>query len=154
MFILFGWGHQTTKIFGVTIKNLCSNCNNEEYWVLQRTITWFTLFFIPVIPYSIKYFMHCPICERGIYLDNNQIEIFRPLAENNQLLIDGEITPEEHAIRLGVQLEQKTEPALEEVQPAKQIADKSSSPKFCTECGTSIIDSSKFCGKCGVKILN
>lgn len=154
MFILFGWGHQTTKIFGFTIKNLCSNCNNEEYWVLQRTITWFTLFFIPVIPYSFKYFLYCPICERGIYLDHNQVQTFKPLAENNQLLIDGKITPEEHAARLGLQLDAQSDHAIDEEKPVKQISEKVSTPKFCTECGNLVIANSQFCGKCGVKIFN
>lgn len=153
MFIIFGWGKQTIKIIGATFKNLCSNCKNEEYWTLQRTITWFTLFFIPVIPYSIKYFLYCPICERGIYLDNNQIQTFKPLAEANQLLIDGRITADEHAARLGLQAASKPQPTIEESPPVKQISAKGSTAKFCTECGNSIVENSKFCGKCGVKII-
>jgi len=54
--IIFGWGHQTIKNIGPTFKNHCSHCNNEDYWTLTKYTTWFTLFFIPVIPYSIKYF--------------------------------------------------------------------------------------------------
>lgn len=154
MFILFGWGHQTTKIFGVTLKNLCSNCNNEDYWVLQRTITWFTLFFIPIIPYSFKYFLYCPICERGIYLDKDQVQTFKPLAETNQLLIDGKISPEEYTNRLGIRSESRQDEPIESVIPAKKTFEKAKAPKFCTECGNSIIANSQYCGKCGFGILN
>src|SRR3990167_6580332 len=94
--IIFGWGHQTIKNFGPTFKNHCSHCNNEEYWTLTRHTTWFTLFFIPIIPYSVKYFLSCPICQYGITLDNKQVEQIKPIAEANQLLIDGKITEVEY----------------------------------------------------------
>ena len=55
--IIFGWNFQTIKQIGFVFKKVCEHCNNEEYWVLTRTITWFTLFFIPVIPYSFKFFL-------------------------------------------------------------------------------------------------
>jgi tetratricopeptide (TPR) repeat protein len=98
--IIFGWGRQTIKQIGVTFKKLCSHCQNEDYWILTRYMTWFTLFFIPVFPYSIKYFLSCPICKYGLTLDQKQIDQFKPLAEINQLLIDGKITNDEYQMRL------------------------------------------------------
>jgi len=44
--IIFGWGRQSIKSIGVVFKNLCSHCHNEEYWIMTRIVTWFTLFFI------------------------------------------------------------------------------------------------------------
>ena len=68
MFFIFGWGRQLKKKFGPVFKKMCSHCHNEDYWIFLRISTWFTLFFIPVIPYSWKYFLACPICEYGVYL--------------------------------------------------------------------------------------
>ena len=41
-------------------------------------MTWFTLFFIPVIPYEIKFFLTCPICQYGINRDTAQFHELKP----------------------------------------------------------------------------
>jgi len=98
--IIFGWGRQTIKQIGVVFKNLCSHCNNEEYWILTRIMTWFTLFFVPVFPYSIKYFLSCPICKFGLTLDQQQTQQLKPIAETNQLLVEGKITEADYQARI------------------------------------------------------
>ena len=100
MFFIFGWGRQTVKEIGSVSRNSCGHCHNEEYWKLTRIMTWLTLFFIPVIPYSIEYFFSCPICQYGLTLNGEQIKEMKPLAETNQLLMTGKITREEYAMRL------------------------------------------------------
>src|ERR1035437_2087230 len=119
--IIFGWGRRTVKNIGVVFKNICNNCHNEEYWVMTRVMTWFTLFFIPVIPYETKYFLSCPVCKYGITLDGEQLEKLRPIAETNQLLAEGQITQEDYGKRLKeldsasvdqVEVEAKEEKAL------------------------------------------
>jgi hypothetical protein len=90
--IIFGWGHQTTKNIGLTHEMPCGNCNNDTTFDLTRYRTWFTLFFIPVIPYENKYFLSCPICTRGVVLDNTQLETIQPMAELNKSLVDGHVT--------------------------------------------------------------
>lgn len=149
--IIFGWGHQTTKNFGPTFKNHCSHCNNDEYWVLTRIMTWFTLFFIPVFPYSIKYFLSCPICQYGLTLDSKQTDEIKPIAVANQLLIDGKISESEYNIRVN-QLG-NGEPAQTEakVVETKALGGSSDNLVFCSECGTSITKEVKFCGNCGIK---
>ena len=151
--IIFGWGHQTTKNFGPTFKNHCSHCNNEDYWTLTKYTTWFTLFFIPVIPYSIKYFLSCPVCQYGITLDSNQLEQIKPIAEANQLLIDGKITEIEYKAKVE-QLGNGSSSVEGEVIEQKPISDKSETNKFCSGCGTVITEDTKFCGNCGSKISN
>ena len=150
--IIFGWGHQTTKNFGPTFKNHCSHCNNEEYWVLTRFMTWFTLFFIPVFPYSIKYFLSCPICQYGLTLDGEQIEKIKPIAEANQLLIDWKITEAEYKMKIN----QLGNDAVQQVeaQPVEQKVLVSGNEEFgfCAECGTKLTKEIKFCGNCGTKV--
>ncbi len=150
--IIFGWGHQTTKNFGPTFKNHCSHCNNEEYWVLTRIMTWFTLFFIPVFPYSIKYFLSCPICQYGLTLDSKQIEQIKPIAEANQLLIDGKITEAEYKTQIN-QLGSGASVHVEgEATEQKVLSGGKEDISFCSECGTKITKEIKFCGNCGVKV--
>ena len=155
--IIFGWGRQTIKQIGVAFKNLCNHCHNEDYWILTRIMTWFTLFFIPVFPYSIKYFLSCPICKYGLVLGQKQIDQIKPLAEINQLLIDGKITNEEHQMRLN-QLSTGNKPDIEDnqkLEPAREVIEEKveqTEISYCGKCGTKLDKDSKFCSKCGVKI--
>ena len=74
MFFIFGWGRQTNKEFGPTVLIECPNCNNTKFWILVKRRTWFTFFFIPVIPFSSKDFLLCPVCEHGLELDDSQMD--------------------------------------------------------------------------------
>jgi len=150
--IIFGWGHQTIKNFGPAFKQLCSHCNNEEYWVLTRTMTWFTLFFIPIFPYSIKYFLSCPVCQYGLTLDSGQTEQIRPIAEANQLLLDGKITKDEYQAKVNQLNAGSPEHIEAEVIESKTLNSGKVKLKFCAECGTKVTKEVDFCGNCGVEV--
>ena len=62
MFIIWGFGRQTKKSFGFVDYHVCGRCHNTTQFELVKITTWFTLFFIPVIPYHVKHFRACPIC--------------------------------------------------------------------------------------------
>ena len=151
MFI-FGWGRQTIKQIGAVFKNLCSHCHNEEYWILTRITTWFTLFFIPVIPYSIKYFLSCPICKYGLTLNDKQIGELKPIAEANQLLVNGQITQDEFRIRMN-QINnlspKEVEGKIIEPDRPKILNDGNKELTYCSECGNQLTREIKYCGNCG-----
>lgn len=50
--IIWGWGKVTKKIIGAVFQRTCNYCNTDEVWNLCVVRTWFTLFFIPIIPYK------------------------------------------------------------------------------------------------------
>jgi predicted nucleic acid-binding Zn ribbon protein len=149
--IIFGWNFQTIKEFGVVFKQFCNHCKNEEYWILTRRITWFTLFFIPLIPYSIKYFLSCPVCKYGITLDEKQIHEIKPIAEINQLLINKEITQEEYQSKILKLSNGSTESTREEIMDNKTINTESDNQRYCSNCGNKIEKKVKFCSACGTK---
>ncbi len=149
--ILFGWGFQTIKQFGIVFKNLCEHCHNEEYWILARTINWFTLFFIPVFPYKIDYRLSCPVCQYGLSLNREQINDIKPLAIANQQLINGEITNEEHQFRLN-QINNKPEQLETEIKKVKELSLNDKNLSYCVGCGTQIVEEIKFCGSCGTAV--
>lgn len=62
MFLLFGWGKRTIKEYGPQEVIKCQKCSNAKAWEYKRVTTWFTLFFIPLIPYQRHYIRMCPIC--------------------------------------------------------------------------------------------
>ena len=72
MFLIWGFGHQTTKDYGVDRSNRCGHCNNMVERRFLRITTWFTLFFIPIIPYRRQYAIVCPICNDIIILSKEE----------------------------------------------------------------------------------
>lgn len=71
MFLLFGFGKKTVKGYGSEEVILCQRCNNAKQWQYRKTKTWFTLFFIPVIPYQTSYEKVCPICGNSVTLSKD-----------------------------------------------------------------------------------
>lgn len=76
MFI-FGWGFRTVKRFGFVGKHKCGACHADTGWQLVKVTTWFTLFFIPIIPTSIKRMIICSQCNAGRIINK---ELFNQLA--------------------------------------------------------------------------
>lgn len=94
--ILFGWGHSKVKDAGPVTEHECPNCKNTNLWHLIKASTWFTLFFIPVFPYSIKRFIICPTCQYGESVSKQEYETLVPVAHANKQLQAGSITQEEY----------------------------------------------------------
>lgn len=63
MFVLFGFGHTKVKKVGETKVSKCSNCSNTRAFDIVERSKWFTLFFIPVFPYSKEKAIVCPVCK-------------------------------------------------------------------------------------------
>lgn len=62
--ILYGW-RSFLKVLCALGQGVCPRCGNQAVWQLVRKRHWFTLFFIPLIPYRTEYFMACPVCRAG-----------------------------------------------------------------------------------------
>ena len=65
LMIIWGWGRRTFRRYGPVVYQTCSNCHNTNWFNLIGIRRWFTLFFIPIIPYSSKHTLICPVCSRG-----------------------------------------------------------------------------------------
>ena len=62
MLIIKGAKDITDTIVEMKQPDLCMNCNNHvRHKVLKKT-TFFTLFFIPILPVYARYTVYCPIC--------------------------------------------------------------------------------------------
>ena len=72
--IIWGWKTTRKTIGHYKEELICKHCNNQSRWVLIKITSWFTLFFIPIIPYSIKKILICPICEHGIEVNGRNKE--------------------------------------------------------------------------------
>ena len=96
MIIIFGWGYETRKEYGPTMPIKCPNCNNNVFWHLLRSRIWFTLFFIPVIPYQSRYYLLCEICSQGIELRYSQIDQIKQLNQATMSFLNHEMTEEQY----------------------------------------------------------
>ena len=67
--IIWGFGRRTVKRHGAAIFQRCPNCGNSGWFQLMTVRRWFTLFFVPVVPYSRRDLLICPVCSRGVELD-------------------------------------------------------------------------------------
>lgn len=94
--LIFGWGHQTKKDYGPTFPMKCPNCNNNTYWHFVHYRVWFTLFFIPVIPYESKYYLLCEVCSKGIELQGQQIDKTKQLNQDTMDFLKGIIIEEQY----------------------------------------------------------
>jgi len=77
MFFIFGFGYTTTYDYEIKTETQCRKCGNYVRLHLTKITKWFTLFFIPLIPYDKKYFICCPACsdETPLNKDNfNEIK--------------------------------------------------------------------------------
>ena len=67
--ILFGW-KSTPKVHG-TLKKKCSECKKATVHGIISVTEWFTLYFIPLFPYSKKLFARCAKCFAGLEFKGN-----------------------------------------------------------------------------------
>jgi len=149
--IIFGWNHQTIWFIGLAFRIRCDHCNNEEFWGLSRRTTWFTLFFIPVIPYKTEWLLTCPICKYGTELDSAQVKKIKPIAEANQQLVKGEITEHEHELKIATLNDVPVMDNAPQALPQPQELPKQRSI-FCSKCGTELSSQENFCANCGTKV--
>lgn len=70
---------RTVEDIGQVIFYRCNHCHKETMWELKKVTGWFSLFFIPIIPYEFDYYFMCPQCNYGYKLtksDFKRIEVF------------------------------------------------------------------------------
>lgn len=72
------WGYKSyQKELGQTQSTIkCSHCHNASPWQVTETGRRFTLYWIPLFPYSRKYFLACPVCQYGKEISKEEIEEF------------------------------------------------------------------------------
>jgi hypothetical protein len=83
--IIWGWGKVTKKFMGGVFQRTCNYCNQTTVWQLCIKRTWFTLFFIPIIPYAKSYQAACPSCGSYVELTKEQFEKAKAELEGTNL---------------------------------------------------------------------
>jgi hypothetical protein len=72
---IIGFGKVTSKDLGETgLEQPCVWCSANVFYHLILVRTWFTYFFIPVIPYCSAYRVTCPACGEGVTLSGEEVK--------------------------------------------------------------------------------
>jgi len=96
MLIIFGVKRRRNQL-GVAFL-MCARCQRPCAHAVVQIRTWFSLFFIPVIPLGSKYFTSCSLCGVATRIDAAQAEHLQQVAAQQasqpvQMTPDGPITP-------------------------------------------------------------
>ena len=85
MFIIWGFGKKTVKSYGLMPIRACGRCNNQIQYEILKVTTWFTLFFIPIIPYRTERFLVCPICHAAQEVSKEDFERLLAMMANGDV---------------------------------------------------------------------
>ena len=100
MFLIFGFGRRRVKDLGPVVACTCSRCHNEVSLSLVHVTAWFTLFFIPLVPYSRKQFLTCPICAWSLPVTNASGPALDEMAGITRTWRAGEMADADYAKRI------------------------------------------------------
>jgi hypothetical protein len=82
--LIFGWGYRTIKQYGIVGKSKCNICKLVTNWQLVKVTTWFTLFFIPIIPVSVNRIVICTNCNKGHKVDKQTFDKLLNIVKSNK----------------------------------------------------------------------
>jgi len=96
MLIIFGT-RRMRKQLGVVLM-MCARCHRPCAQTIVKIHTWFTLFFIPIFPFSTKYFTVCSMCGGAMSVEHSEAEHLVEAAAGQaqqpaRMTPDGPITP-------------------------------------------------------------
>jgi hypothetical protein len=100
MFVIFGFGRRRTRDHGPVVACTCPHCHNVVSLSLLHVTTWFTLFFIPVIPYSSKRFLVCSICRFARPVTKGNGPALEEMASITQSWRGGTLSDDDYAQRI------------------------------------------------------
>jgi zinc-ribbon family len=82
MFIIFGTRRMRRQL-GIVLM-MCPRCQRPCAHAIVRLQSWFTLFFIPLIPMGTKYFTACSLCGGATRTDKAHAETLQHAAAQQQ----------------------------------------------------------------------
>jgi hypothetical protein len=91
MLVIFGIKRLVRRL--ATVFAVCGQCGSPAAQVIVRRSTWFSLFFIPVIPLGSKYSSTCTLCGTATRLDKEQALHMVELAQQASNLSPGTAVP-------------------------------------------------------------
>lgn len=102
MFIIFGWNHEIRTNYGPVEEIICANCTIKDYWILEKSKVYFTLFFIPIFSYKTNLEYYCPRCKECVQLDETTFSYYQQIAKINTAFLESKINDEERVSKIAL----------------------------------------------------
>ena len=118
--IIFGYHGGKRKEHGEALPLHCPQCNNDTFYRYMSVTSWFTLFFIPLIPLKRRDYLVCPICTRALSLRKDQREMASRLVELTARYRSGAIPEPDYRTQLrAIDGDGATQASMPEARPAE-----------------------------------
>lgn len=88
------------KQIGPIEERLCPHCSNEKHWILEKSSRFISLFFIPIIPISKKFYAYCPICNFSQEMAGEELRKKEQIAALNLEALHGNISDDAYQEKL------------------------------------------------------
>ena len=74
MFIVSGVKRFKKVLMTESRRTECGSCHHTTRFQVIRVISWVTFFWIPIFPYSLKYYLICPNCQSGYKIKRQDVK--------------------------------------------------------------------------------
>jgi hypothetical protein len=98
--IIFGYHGGKRKDLGEALPMSCPRCNNLTTYRWMSVTSWFSLFFVPLIPLRRHDYLVCPICTRAVELTRDQREMAANLVSLTRRFRAGELAQDDYLAQL------------------------------------------------------
>jgi zinc-ribbon family len=122
MIIIFGLRRMLARLGTVFV--MCASCGSPAAHAIVRTRRWFTLFFVPVIPFSTKFLTTCALCGHVTQITKEGADHYVASAQQHAAASRGATVPSPPPVVAGVAATlgpPPAEPAMES--PAPEAGD-------------------------------
>ena len=80
MVVIFGFGAGSPEDQGEVAPCVCPNCHNQVFLHHIRSKKSVRLYFVPVVPYGTDNYLVCPVCSRGLQVNDAQLRHVRSMS--------------------------------------------------------------------------
>jgi hypothetical protein len=80
MVVIFGAGPGHPEDLGEVAPCVCPNCHNQVFLHHVRSKKSVRLYFVPVVPYGTDDYLVCPVCSRGLQVNNAQLRYVQSMS--------------------------------------------------------------------------
>jgi hypothetical protein len=77
--LIFGFGNGKAQDRGETAPLICPQCHNQVFLHLVRSEKQFSLYFVPLVPYGSDEYLLCPVCQHGLQLRKDQLNMVQQM---------------------------------------------------------------------------
>jgi uncharacterized protein YbaR (Trm112 family) len=92
MVVIFGFGAGSPEDQGEVAPCVCPNCHNQVFLHHVRSKKSVRLYFVPVVPYGTDDYLVCPVCSRGLQVNDVQLRHVRSMSSATASLRAGRLS--------------------------------------------------------------